>query len=66
MNAVDKTIRDYKDERLAFDQPEVGRLVREIERLRSVVSDVIVVANSGALKDFDGEPWLNRVLTTDL
>ena len=38
----------------------------EIARLREIISGVIVVANSGALKEFEGEPWLQRVLTTDI
>lgn len=49
MTAVDRTIRDYRDGRMAFDQPEVGRLVKEIENLRLKVADYEAVYGGAAI-----------------
>lgn len=53
------------DARLAND-PVVQKAADEIWALRQIVSGVRVMANSGAFKEYEGEPWLLRVLNIDL
>ena len=38
----------------------------EIEHLRRIVSDIRVLYYAGQFKQFEGEPWLRRVLNIDL
>lgn len=63
--------RDAGDEGTSYawalpEQTVSWRAADEIWALRQIVSGVRVMAHSGAFKEYEGEPWLLRVLNIDL
>src|SRR5262245_14065657 len=50
--------------------PAMAELLRtaagEVECLRLIIGDIRVLYHSGRLRQFEGEPWLRRVLNIDL